>query len=669
MASSSRSRSSSSKKRSSSSPRAPFYAELRTQAFALVLVAVALYAQTLRFEFALDDKMVIADHKTVQQGFAGIPRLLTQDSFAGFDENYERASQRKTYRPISFISFAVEKQLFNNAPAVAHAVNVALYGLTALVLFLLLRALLSPPAATADSVAGENVGFARGGKFADGVRTWLPFAATLLFIVHPAHTAVVPNIKSRDEIFALLFGLTALLLLARYARGEQKTRDFALSIGAFAAALLSKESASLFVVPIVLAIPTFLTDSPKRALKLAAPYLLLTLSFAALWFGVFGRVEEGLYAYRLHNPFAEATSLERIATGFATLGLYILKAFFPWSLSEAYTYNALPILGWSDWRAFGGLALTAGIAGWAAWSFLRRRSVLAFCLLSLLATLALASNLLLYSGSMFGDRFLYAPSVFAVLAIVWATFEAFGARSKVMRLTPALALVLAFSAVYAARSLARIPDWRSDYALLQADHRSTPESIATARNYAAQLILRAGKSQNDVERSILLDEADDALARALATDSTADPAVYDLKALSALQRKNYERALVFERRAIELDSTNRAPEHRKPIFWRNLASIYVSRAAEHINQDRIAEGVRDLQEALRFDPKNDNAHINLGMAYGRQRDFRKALEAFQAAYKLNPASSVAQQYIFHIQQALQEEEEENAKASAGKYTR
>lgn len=631
----------------SSKPKAakklPFYQNLRVQAIFLVIVALVMYAQTLRFGLVLDDNMVITDHKTVQQGFAGIPTLLTKDSFAGFDENYDRANQRKTYRPISFISFAIEKQLFNNNTVVAHSVNAALYALTVVVLLLLLHRLFEK----ADSTPA--------------IQNFLPFAVSLFFTLHPAHTAVVANIKSRDEIFALLFALTSALFLFKYLHSTS-TRHLILSLSLFALALLSKESAVLLLPVIVGLLYTFTSLDAKSLVRLSLPYLGITIAFLVLWFGLVGRVEEGLYAYRLHNPFVGASFAERTATGFMTLGVYMLKAIFPWTLSEGYTYNALPVVGWSDGRAIAGFLATVGLLALAVMRILKR-DVVAFSIVAFFTTLLIASNLFVYAGSMFGDRFLYTPSLFAVLALLWTLFELFGASGKNFRFMPVFMIVLLVAAAYTARGFMRLPDWQTDYKLLQADFRSTPESIMTARNYASQLILRAGRSQNDTERGILLDEADMVITRGLQTDSTADPALYDLQTLSALQRRDYERAIACAGRALALDSTTRLVIHRKPIFKRNLASVYVSRGAQRINEEKLDAGVQDLQTALALNPNSENAYINLGMVYGRQKQYQKALSAFQAAYKLNPGSQIAQQYIFHIQQALQEEEAEKAAKS------
>ncbi len=625
--------------KSKAAKKTPFYQNSRVQAVFLILVALAMYAQTLRFGLVLDDNMVITDHKTVQQGFAGIPTLLTKDSFAGFDENYERANQRKTYRPVSFISFAIEKQFFNNNAAVAHGVNAALYALTAVVVLLLLRRLF----ADAETSATQNM---------------LPFAVSLLFTLHPVHTAVVANIKSRDEVFALLFALSSALFLFKYVR-TNAVQHLAVSLAAFALALLSKESAVLMLPVLCGLLYTFTKFDIKRLIRLSLPYLGVTAVFLLIWFGLVGRVEEGLYAYRLHNPFVGASFAERTATGFMTLGAYMVKAIFPWTLSEGYTYNAWAVVSWDDGRAIAGLLATLGLLALAVMRFMKR-DVVAFSILAFFTTLVIASNLFVYAGSMLGDRFLYTPSLFAILGLLWILFDVFGASGKNFRTLPVAAIVLLVAISYTARGSMRLPDWQTDYKLLQSDYRTSPESIMTARNYASQLILRAGRVQNDTERGILLDEADAVIARGLQTDSTADPALYDLQTLSALQRRDYDRAIMCANRALALDSTTRLAIHRKPIFKRNLASVYVSRGAQRINEEKLDAGVRDLQTALALNPNSENAYINLGMVYGRQKDYQKALTAFQAAYKINPESQIAQQYIFHIQQALQEEEAEKA---------
>jgi tetratricopeptide (TPR) repeat protein len=619
--------------------------QVRWQVILLAAIAFLMYAQTLRFGLVMDDKMVINDHSVVQQGVSGIGTLLTKDSFYGFDTFYDRASQRKTYRPVSFVSFAVEKQLWNNNPIMGHLVNTVLYTITVVLVFMLLRRLFAKHIEQQPDFV------------------WLPFSAALLFAVHPIHTSVVANIKSRDELFALMFAVLSAILLFEYIRSNS-LKHVMWSVFCFALALFSKESAVLMLPVICVFMPATFTDlDAKKRVMLSLPYIAVTMLFLAIWFGLVGRVEEGMFAYKLHNPFAGASFAERTATGFLLVGVYCLKAIFPFTLSEGYTYNQIPLVGWTDWRVIASLLLVLGLLVFAGMRFRavskhdtskRWERILAFCVVSFFTTLILASNLVVYAGSLIGERFLFTPSLFVVIALAYGVFVLFGAETKQFRRTFALGTVLVLASVYAVRGLARLPDWVSDYKLLQTDHRSTPESMMTARNYASQLLVRIGKTQNVTEQSILLDEAEAVLNRAVAVDSSADAALYDLQALCALQRKNFDRAFRLEERAMKLDSASRDSIHQKPIFRQNLAAAFVSRAAQRINQDSITLGKSDLQAALRLNPKSETAYLNLGMVFGKQQQLDSALAYFQAAFRINPRSETAQQYIYAIQQAKRE---------------
>jgi len=87
------------------------------------------------------------------------------------------------YRPLSLVAFALEYEISPGNPAIHHAFNVLYYVLICCLLFEFLSRVFKKP----------------------DPRFFL--FAVLLFIVHPIHTEVVANIKSRDELFSLLFFL------------------------------------------------------------------------------------------------------------------------------------------------------------------------------------------------------------------------------------------------------------------------------------------------------------------------------------------------------------------------------------------------------------------------------------------------------------------------------
>jgi hypothetical protein len=194
----------------------------------IFLLGVLLYANSLFFDYAVDDAIVIYDNEFTTKGVAGIPALLKYDTFRGFFkvEGKENLVAGGRYRPLTPIMYAIEVQLFapkkrdangqvvkdkdgdtvydpnedgklNMVKFIGHLVNVLLYGLTGVVLFWLLLKML-----------------AKDGRLsvAQGYAPFVALGATLLFMVHPVHTEVVANVKGRDEIVSLLGSLAALYL-------------------------------------------------------------------------------------------------------------------------------------------------------------------------------------------------------------------------------------------------------------------------------------------------------------------------------------------------------------------------------------------------------------------------------------------------------------------------
>src|SRR5690606_11975243 len=84
------------------------------------------------------------------------------------------------YRPLPRLMFALEWKLAPGNASLSHWINVLLFALSCTFLFRVLARLIN-------------------GKY------YLLFMAMLLYAVHPIHTEVVANIKSRDEILSLLF--------------------------------------------------------------------------------------------------------------------------------------------------------------------------------------------------------------------------------------------------------------------------------------------------------------------------------------------------------------------------------------------------------------------------------------------------------------------------------
>jgi hypothetical protein len=196
--------------------------------FILFALAFLLYVLTFGHGFVLDDPMSVELNQYVQKGISGIPDILTSNYRAGVEG---ANSSGQVYRPLSLIMFAIEHDLAPNSTFLLHFINVLLYAFSAVAVWLLYRALL------------PNASYL------------LPFAAAVLFVAHPIHTEVVANIKSRDEILALLFIALSLWACVKYL--QQNTIGWLLAmIGSYFLALLSKESA-ITMIPVFALIAYF----------------------------------------------------------------------------------------------------------------------------------------------------------------------------------------------------------------------------------------------------------------------------------------------------------------------------------------------------------------------------------------------------------------------------
>ncbi|HRS39733.1 MAG TPA: hypothetical protein P5292_11175, partial [Bacteroidia bacterium] len=69
----------------------------------LSLLALLLYGNTLTFDYALDDEVLILKNEAVQKGVSGIPEILSPGKV------YENSIQ--PFRPVASALFAIERSL------------------------------------------------------------------------------------------------------------------------------------------------------------------------------------------------------------------------------------------------------------------------------------------------------------------------------------------------------------------------------------------------------------------------------------------------------------------------------------------------------------------------------------------------------------------------------
>jgi hypothetical protein len=328
----------------------------------IALVAILPYGNALSADFTFDDVDVVRDNPAVQ--IYPAHRLL----------NYVHQTG-SLYRPLTMLTYAANACISRD-PFGYHVVNVLLHALVAIAVFCLgLRILHSRVAAV---------------------------AAALLFAAHPIHTEAVTNIVGRAELLAALGVLLALLAFARAreSAGRRRVVWSAVSVAAFAAALLAKESA-FTGLGLLVVFHWWIDRRVNLRQRLAAlmPYAAVGIGYLLLRFAVVGALGLPEAPGSLDNPLAHVDLWSRLRTAVIVLWEYVGLLALPLHLSADYSFDQIPVAhSWLDPRFLIAAALLCGLAGVLV-AAMRRAPVLAVAALFTLVPLALTANLLFPIGT------------------------------------------------------------------------------------------------------------------------------------------------------------------------------------------------------------------------------------------------------------------------------
>ena len=441
----------------------------------LIIAALAffLYAPSLRYGYVLDDQMMYVNNQYVQEGFAGIGKILSTESFAGFFGEQKNLLVGGRYRPLSIVTFAMEKGLFGQNAALSHFVNLLLYALLGWLTYRTLRRIFPP----------QEKG-----------SWWFSLAglATLLYILHPIHSEAVANVKGRDEIMAALGAMGALYASWRYAQaGEMRWNIIAAVV--FFLGLLSKENALTFIAVIPLALYYFGSSNRRHLLINTGTLALTGVLYVALRYAIVGQLLGGAEAdpNPMNDPFVNLSAGNKFATIFLTLGWYLKLLVFPHPLTHDYYPYHVPVVGFDDWRALLGLALHVALAGVAIWG-LWKKNVPTFAAAFYLITLSIVSNLPFTVGAFMNERFVFLPSLGFSLFSAWLIVEFLPKRLGLgagQSYPLGLGLIAVLSLGYAIKTFTRLPDWKDETTLNEAAYKISTGS-ARAKLFHAVAIFR-----------------------------------------------------------------------------------------------------------------------------------------------------------------------------------
>lgn len=595
-----------------------------------------LYGNTISNRYSLDDVYVTGKNPLTQQGIRAIPAIF---STYYINLNAEEGGQHNFgYRPLAKATFALEWQFFGENPHVSHFINVLLYALTGILLFMLLRRLLG------------------------NYHVLFPLLTVMLFLAHPLHTEVVASLKNREELLSFLGALLSLRYFLRFYDTGKKVHIFWGALF-FGLGYLSKANVMTFLAVIPLVFYFFTDIRPRQVLLMLIPVLLVLAIAVALPRLFLGETTRSLQF--IENPLLMgATLAERLGTSMMVMLFYLQKLVFPHPLGFYYGFDMIPVTGLANPLVWLSLLIHLGLLGFALWK-IREKHLLSFAILFYLVNISLFSNLIAPPTGIVAERFLYIASLGFVLALVYGIFRIFGplveskhVLAKVRNYVILISVILAIPA--AAKTIDRNRDWEDELTLYAADMSYLEQSAKANFIYAtnlrssvverlksgvprkqiipdAQICIRHFKQAtrvypayadawNNLGESflLLLNESDSAIQyfeKAVEHNPQFTAAFYNLGYTYQVTDQP-EKAIPNYERALELQ-----PYEIKAMS--NLALLY-----QKTGQTEKAVALNE--DIITIEPGLDLPYINLGTYAMRGGDAAKALEYFEQAIRINP---------------------------------
>ncbi|MBI2280769.1 MAG: DUF1736 domain-containing protein [Bacteroidetes bacterium] len=544
-----------------------------------VVLTFVLYGNSINNEYALDDNIVVEGNALVAQGIKAIPEI--------FKSRYASGKQEYEYRPMVTASFAVEKQFFRKLPEkqtkiekkrkdkltqanISHFINVLLYAFTCIILFNLLKVIFK------------------------SYHLLLPLLVTLIFLVHPIHTEVVDNIKSRDELFMMIGIILALFWQVKYTETNHYKYIFYAGLAILFAALSKRNAMAIYgLAPIVL---YFIKADYKKIgivlLSLIAISVMVVLMKKGL---LTGKSTRNLMFFE--NPlYYQGTWLDRVTVGLYCSWFYLEMLIFPVKMSFYYGYNQIPMATFGNWQVWLALLFFIPLGIFGLMKFIKR-DVLGLGIIIWFGVMLGVINVFFPIVGIVADRFSYIFSLGFCIVVVWILLKVFkinvtDIQSKI-KLPNQLVITIGFIfVIYGGRTIARNPNWHDYMTLYNHDIEHLTES---------------------------------AKAHALLANTLYPMVIKDIQQNpSSPQIPKDVQTLIFHfKEAIRIDSTYSTS-------WNNLGSVYVN----YIRDYNLS--INYCKKAIIYNPDYVEAHFNIAYSYSAINNFDSAYYYGKKLIEIDP---------------------------------
>lgn len=640
-----------------------FLREFWMQAIVVVALSIGFYWNTYGNLYALDDDIVMRQNTYVQKGASGIGEILGNDAYKSFYESMGVKQQLDggRYRPLSIVTFAIEQQLFgvcqgerfeevrdslfqmqqkgisdigsqsrligeknfleleiknsnNDIAPHRHIMQILWFALSMVIVLSFLR----------KHVFRNN--------------TDIAFLTVLLFVIHPIHTEVVANVKSRDEIFSLMFIVLTLDYFFRYDLSKKRS-DIIWGCVWFVMAFLSKEYAVVLIPLIPLGLMIFHQRKFSQLTYLWLPVGSVLVLYAMIRMGVKEddpRTAAQIIADKamaektkdpLNDPYMFAKGPQEFLSKLNRLDDYVWLLIFPYPLAADYSYQHFKYSGPGDPMVYLSLLVIGGML-YGTWRLWKRRHPMAFAMFFFFGFFMLINNMIFDIGATMGERLIYHSSLGFCMLLAWGIVWVGERLEESTRKFIVSGIIVALTIPAIMLTWERNLEWKSDETLFIADVAKHPESALCNGNAGARYMDRGLKYLSDSTKQDSVNYYADLAIVYLNKSVILHPKYANgwlNLGLCYYNKKDYERASLAWEKVYEIFPSN-------PIL-QSYAQMLIAVAEGKAAKKDYAGAALFYKYGLRAYPADSKIWLNYAGASFMAKNFVEAQTAFDQAYQ------------------------------------
>lgn len=606
----------------------------------LFFLSFLIYSNTFQSSWHLDDyQNIVYNNRVHVEEFS--PQSLSQ---AIRPQLYD-----KIWRPVSFLTFAVNWYFGRDNVFGYHFVNILIHALTSWVIFLTVVWIFRTPVLR--------------DKYGDG-EYLIALISAVLWAVNPIHTQAVTYIIQRMTLLATLFYILSLLCYLRARLGEKRSQQWVYAIGcgiSFVIGMGCKEIVATLPVALILVEAAFFQNLADPGIKKKLVVLLTLSVIGILLLGSLFFLKGDLLSVFNGYRSVDYSPLQRLMTQFRVLILYISLIFYPAPTRLSFEYDidiSTSLL--TPWTTLPAILVVSGLVVFGLMQ-LRKSPVLGFAITFFFLNHIIESTII--PLELVFEHRNYLPSLFVFVPVAISVKRALDYyRSKSRTLYAALAgffvlLVIGLGAGTYIRNLA----WQTERSLWTDAIRKAPTMSRPVNNLAWAYYERTGRNEEalNLYYKALGLKTHRKFHQASVNNNIAN--IYYL-------RGNYREAEIFWLKAIEINPSFPGYRYRLAIvlnrqrqFERALSYLnpLVNRYPEQFNylnlkgivllhQRKPQIALACFDKCIQLFPGEPKGYIHAGAALVALGELKGAERSFKHAHRLEPGNSLTQLRLIDV---------------------